>query len=229
MMKACTECARHSIKLNISRIGDKWPLHMASIERGIWSIVGLDLVGPYRFIAGPVTRANKVQKVWVLVMVCQLSSAVNFCYLQSYSTDSFIQAFANHGNQFRFPSIITADQGSQIKAATKRITRSMSIKENTEDCDEDVVKDGDNWNKMLAETAKKFKETKWHLAPTEAQSQNGCAEANIRVVKKLLRSHQRLLRGQKTIFKSLLDLQSVFCRIGVLLISRPLKMCAKMY
>jgi hypothetical protein len=51
------------------------------------------------------------------------------------------------------------------------------------------------------------------------------AESNIRIVKSLLRSHSRLLRGQKTVFKSFLDLQAVFCRITGLLNSRPLIYC----
>jgi hypothetical protein len=135
MMKSCVECSRHSIKLNISRIGDKWPLRMSSIERGIWACVSLDLFGPYRYQAGPTTCQNKVQKTWILVLVCQLSAAVNFAYLGNYSTKSFIQAFSNHGSQFRYPSVCTADQGSQIKSASKRITRSMSVQPD-DDCDE---------------------------------------------------------------------------------------------
>jgi hypothetical protein len=100
----------------------------------------------------------------------------------------------------------------------------MSLKQD-DDCDQADGVDANNWNQMLAETAKKFKQTKWHLAPVEAQSMNGKAESNIRIVKSLLRSHSRLLRGQRTVFKSFLNLQAVFCRIIGLLNSRPLIFC----
>ena len=178
MIRNCTECKRHSIKLNLVKISDKWPLRMSGMEKGLWSMVGLDLIGPYLFMAGKVTRSNKILKCWILVMVDQLTSAVHFCYMEDYSTDSFIQAFANHGNYFRFPSLITADQGSQIKSGARRINRSMIVKEEDKDFAIQSETEGASWEKMLAATMKRFKQTRFFLAPTEAQSQNGCAEGN---------------------------------------------------
>ena len=225
MLRRCVECQRHKIKLNISRISDSWPLRMTGIEKGIWSCISIDLIGPYRYQTGPTTRQNKTIKTWILVLVCQLSSAVNFAYLEDYSTKSFLQAFSNHGSLFRYPSVCTADQGSQIKSAAKRITRSMTLKHH-EDCDEEHgAVDTKGWNQMLADAAKKFKQTQWHFAPVEAQSMNGKCEGNIRIVKSLLRSHSRLLRGQRTVFGSFLTLQAVFCKIMGLMNSRPLIYC----
>jgi hypothetical protein len=104
-------------------------------------------------------------------------------------------------------------------SAARRVTRSMSVKEG--DKGSLAEEDETSWDRMLATTMRRFKETKFILAPMEAQSHNGISEGNIRIIKQLLRSHQRLLRGQKTVFKSLIDLQSIFCRISGILNSRP--------
>ena len=134
-----------------------------------------------------------MRKAWVLTLVDQLS-AVNFTFLNDYSCEAFLQAYSNHGNQFRFPSLVTADSGSQIKAAARCVTRSMSVKEGDKGSPEE--ENGSSWDRMLATTMRRFKDTKFMIVPTEGQSHNGISEGNIRIVKQLMRSHQRLLKGQ---------------------------------
>ena len=78
------------------------------------------------------------------------------------------------------------------------------IAEVSEVDDNDDKTDVCGWAKMLDSVKRKYSTTKWRFAPTEAQNFNGLTEANVKVLKQLLKSQLQIFKANKIVFKSLI-------------------------
>ena len=81
-----------------------------------------------------------------------------------------------------------------------------------------------SWAGMLDTLKEKFKPSTpvtWAIAPSSAQSFNGLAEGNVRVAKRLLCSHIRILTLENYQFQSFLHLQQSFTATKHILNNRP--------
>ena len=79
---------------------------------------------------------------------------------------------------------MTEDAGSQMKATTRQIVEVPEANANGGKIYGNVA----SWVKMLDNFKRKYKTTKWRVAPTEAQNFNRLPEANVKVLKQLLKS-----------------------------------------
>ena len=110
---------------------DKFVLRFDTPQSGLFSSIGCDIPGPYKYRYGPNTRANKLCKAWLLLICCQFTSGLNAVVMDDYSSKAFITAMETHIAQFRKPRMITCDAGSQFKSVASR-TRSHDLEQTSE-------------------------------------------------------------------------------------------------
>ena len=123
MIEACVSCKTHKARLEVTEIGNKFGLAVTRAEFGIFNAMALDILGPYRYQVGQVTRANQPRKCWILIVVCHQTSACNFEYMSSYSEQSLLEGLKSHAMNTRRPRVISFDAGRQTKSAPRRATR----------------------------------------------------------------------------------------------------------
>ena len=133
-IKQCSACQRLKAALQPREISDKFVLRFDTPQSGLFSSVGCDILGPYKYKYGANTRANKVCKAYLLLVCCQFTSALNAIVMEDYSSKSFIKALETHIAQFRKPQMISCDAGSQFRSVASR-TRSHDS-EQTNDTEE---------------------------------------------------------------------------------------------
>ena len=117
---------------------------------------------------------------------------------------SVVDALENHISLFKKPSIITVDAGSQFREMITHQKAELNPELCIDTCMVDVIQ-------------KKFKDVTMFVASTNAQHQNGKVEAQIKVIKRLLRSHFRLLKHESIRFSNMFELRFVFLSICRLL------------
>ncbi|XP_066966550.1 uncharacterized protein [Macrobrachium rosenbergii] len=78
-------------------------------------------MGPFN-----VYHDNKKSKVWVLVITCMWSRAVNLKVCSDMSTNEFLRAFQLHSFEYGVPQYCISDQGTQIVAAGNKIQSFLS-------------------------------------------------------------------------------------------------------
>jgi hypothetical protein len=179
----------------------------------------LDILG---YKSGPSTRANQPRKAWALMVVCHLTSAVNFEWLESYCTEALMAGLLAHEYNTRIPALVTGDAGSQIKSAARRITRSATA-ESSQTPDTSKSEKSGEWAKMLDTIKQKFKgQVWWYIAPPHSQSWNGQMEGNVHVAKGRLKSHLKVLNMKNFLFPSQTEMSHSFTRTKHLLNTRPL-------
>ena len=120
----CVSCKCHKAKLEVTEIGDKFGLAVTRAEFGIFAAISIDILGPYKYQTGQITRANQPRKCWIMMAVCHQTSACNFEYMSAYSEQSLLDALKSHSLNTRRPRMVSSDAGSQIKSAARRATRS---------------------------------------------------------------------------------------------------------
>ena len=64
---------------------------------------------------------RKTNKSWGVIFVCMATSAIHIELTESYSTDSFLQAFRRFICARGTPSRVVSDRGSQLVLATKEV------------------------------------------------------------------------------------------------------------
>ena len=212
----CVTCRKDKGAHYNVRICDSWPLRHSEMSFGLFDIVQVDIIGPYRYKSGPLTRSNVEKKCWALTIVCQLSGALSIQLMETYSTTSFVRALENHMWEIRPPRIITGDQGSQVKAGLSVVTRAQEAQA------AELPESGD-LSAIITSAQKKFKTIQWVLAPTESQHYNGRGEAHNKLIKRLMRSQLRMIRKQTiSLFDSIFELKKLFSKIVGLLNERPI-------
>ena len=145
------------------QISDKFILRHDSPSSGLFSSIGVDILGPYRYRVVPNTRSNKMHKARVLLICCQFTSAVNSVVMESYSSKSFLKAYDTHVVQFRKPSFITCDSGSQLKAVATR-TRSKTSQELP--ASENLENQGENFSDIFERIKLTLKGIRFFIAPS---------------------------------------------------------------
>ena len=86
----------------------------------IFSHINCDIIGHFYYATGKITRRNQAHKVWVLAIICLYSKALSLVLMADYSSTSFKAAMAQHMYRYGSPSILTADNGSQIRKSGRR-------------------------------------------------------------------------------------------------------------
>ena len=97
--------------------------------------------------------------------MCMATSAIHLELVESYSTESFLQALRRFICIRGTPSLIQSDRGTQLTAAAKEVC---------------------NWDFSEIREWCATKKLVWNFVPTGAQHQNGQAERFVGVVKKVL-------------------------------------------
>ena len=147
---------------------DKFLLRYMGPEKGAYSAINMDIIGPYVVNQLPETRGTRKLKLFVLVICCQLTAAIHMELMYDYSTQSVIDALENHVSLFKKPSIITVDAGSQFRGMITRQKAELNPELCIDTCMVDVIQ-------------KKFKDVTMFVASTNAQHQNGKVEAQIKL------------------------------------------------
>ena len=150
------------------------------------------------------------------MLVCQLTSAWSIQWMNNYGAEALIIAFNAHGCMYKFPAMVTADAGSQLKATARQISEVSG-----DDANDGTI-DTTGWVNMLSTVKRRYRATKWRIAPTEAKKFNGLTEANVKVLKQLLNSQLRIFKANSVVFKSLIEMQALFTKMVGILNSRPI-------
>ena len=212
-------CRRMRGALQVRQISDKFILRHDSLSSGLFSSIGVDILGPYRYRVGPNTRSNKMHKAWVLLICCQFTSAVNSIVMEDYSSTSFLKAYDTHVVQFHKPLFITCDSGSQLKAVATR-TRSKASQElpNSENLEDQ----GKSFSDIFDRIKSTLKGVRFFVAPSGAQFENGLVESNFRELKMILKKLTCQFGADNVRFRSSFELDRLFKKACGLLNSRPI-------
>ena len=123
--------------------------------------------------------------------------------MEDYSTKSFIKALETHIAQFRKPTLVSCDAGSQFRSISSR-TRSHDH--------EQVIGAEDEHPDIFDKVQSVLKDIKFFVASSGAQWQNGLVEGNFKQVKLVLRKLTAHFGTSNITFKSSFELQRLFKR-----------------
>ena len=159
--------------------------------------LGLDLTGPISVKS--MTNKRSTMKVWVVILLCLNTKAVNMELAPGYATDDFLLAYQSHVNVRGDPLFVHSDRGSQLVAAHTDIAEEMLKYD---------------WDAIASSTSAAG--TTWKFAPAGAQWRNGAAES---FVKKFKHSFLHLYQNTKFDFA---ELSVAVRRIANILNHRPI-------
>ena len=154
--------------------GKIFQLDNFSEGKGLFNQIQIDIIGPFNCSTTKETRITKGLKVWALVIIDMLTSAINIEIMNNYSEKALVLALSNHTTRFKSPEIVTHDAGTQIMKLAKETNK------------EDIIN----------ASRKYFKNCKFIPCPPESQWRNGKVEANIKNIKVMLRSYFGKTRKQ---------------------------------
>ena len=216
----CVYCRKMEAALQPLQISDKWILrHSEGGKEGLFSSVGMDIMGSYRFKLGSKnTRSTKLGKAWVLWITCQISSACNAVVMEDYSVSAFMTAFETHVAQTRRPVRITSDAGSQFRSIATRTRAAQKLTNESSEADAG----GMDTVSLFQEVAKKMKNIQFFVAPSSAQWSNGLAEGNFRAGKTMMKKLTTRFQQSSFVFKSGFALNTLFQKICGVLNDRPI-------
>ena len=157
----------------------------------------LDLFGPFD-IRGEVNKRVR-GKVYGLIFSCAVSRAVYLDIASDYSTPAFLMVLRRFVSLRGYPSLIISDPGSQLVAASKELR---------------AVVDGLDKNKIMEFGVNDG--LRWQFTSANAPWQNGCSEALIRSIKKMLKN----IIGEQVL--SFSELLTVMFEVGNLMNERPI-------
>ena len=132
-----------------------------------WSYTSLDLFGPYE-IKGEVNKISR-GKGFAVIFNCMLSRAIHLDTAVDYSTSAFLLVLRRFISMRGCPIKMRSDRGSQLVAANKEI--------------KGLIQDIDVGKVQEFEASHSFD---WEFSAGDAPWQNGCSEALVRSVKKIL-------------------------------------------
>ena len=115
VLKQCIVCRRfnaRTLKINQSDYKD-WRIEPSSIP---YSDLFIDHMGPFR-----VREGKEKVKVWVLILTCLFSRAINLKLCKSLSTNDFLRAFQMHTFEWGLPQRVFSDLGSSLVAGAEVI------------------------------------------------------------------------------------------------------------
>ena len=115
VLQNCIVCKRfnsRTMKINQSDYKD-WRISPSDIP---YSDIFIDHMGPFK-----VKQDNEKVKVWVLVVTCLFSRAINLKICKNLSTNEFLRAFQLHTFEWGLPQRVFSDLGSSIVAGAETI------------------------------------------------------------------------------------------------------------
>ena len=120
VLSSCITCRKlnaRTIKVNQSSYRD-FRVNPPNIP---FSYSFLDYMGPFYTKQG-----NQKMKVWILIITCMWSRAVNLKVCIDMSTKEFLRAFQLHAYEYGVPQVCITDQGTQLVAAGNKLTSFLS-------------------------------------------------------------------------------------------------------
>ena len=120
VLKSCVHCKRfngRTIKNNQSSYRD----FRLTPDNRPFSAVAIDYAGPFK-----VKINSKLEKVYVLVITCLFTRAINLKVSLNLTTREFIRSFQLHTFEYGLSRFVLSDSGSQIVAGADIITNFLS-------------------------------------------------------------------------------------------------------
>ena len=120
VIKTCVHCKRFNARTIKNNQGPYRNFRIAPNDRH-FSTVALDYAGPFR-----VKVNSEVVKVYVLVITCLFTRAVNLEISLNMTTKEFIRSFQLHTFKYGLPGFVLSDSGSNIVSAADVIRNFIS-------------------------------------------------------------------------------------------------------
>ena len=108
VVEKCLDCRRRNnrvLKLSTNDYRD----FRLNPSKTVFATVFLDNFGPFY-----VTISGKRQKVWVLIITCLFSRAINLKLVMDCTTEEFLRALELHSFEFGLPAQVHSDLGSNL-------------------------------------------------------------------------------------------------------------------
>ena len=205
-VRKCTTCRKENSQTLETFEGNKFILDNWDRSKGLYSVIGIDLIGPFKWTKNYNLRRSTPEKLFVLVIVEMITGAISFQLLADYSTSAFICGLQTHIARTTTPDLIVCDAGSQLRAAA-RISEEESLTAE---------------NDAISKAQKCFKKTTFVVAPTESQWYNGSTEVLIRESKRMLRNYFSLIKKQTFPTTAVFPLENLLTTVANLLNQRPI-------
>ncbi|KAJ0175961.1 hypothetical protein K1T71_008135 [Dendrolimus kikuchii] len=168
----------------------------------VFSHVGCDIGGP--FIVKESTRRNaRTHKAYLCLFVCFSTKAVHLEVLSDMSCECFLAAFDRFVSRRGLCSFLYSDCGTNFVAASKYLKEVFQFFNNVQNRDE-------IFNGLT------LRSVHWKFLPPGAPSMGGLWEAGIKSAK----HHLFRSIGNRTL--TFEELSTVFCKIEMIMNSRPL-------
>ena len=120
ILKDCIICRRYNrrtIQLNQSSYKDE-RLNPSNIPYGY---IYIDYLGPFEVKS----NGSKV-KIWLLILTCMWSRAINLVICHDYSVKEFLRSLQIHIFSWGLPSFIMSDLGSQITCGSNKVLQFLN-------------------------------------------------------------------------------------------------------
>ena len=128
ILKGCVVCRRHQARtiapnpmpdLPRIRVDDAPP----------FTNTGLDFLGPLYIVKRNESEENTTSKVYVCLYTCAATRAVHLELTRTLSTQEFLLSFRRFVNRRGLPSVLTSDNATTFKSASREIQRICRSKE----------------------------------------------------------------------------------------------------
>ena len=190
--KSCYDCKRLDKELATQQMA---PLPTSRLAIApVFNTTSIDLFGP--LLIKDTVKKRVTMKVWGFIANCAVTRAIHVDLTDSYSTDSILQTLRKFVTIRGYPAEIISDEGSQMKAAAKDLTK--------------------DWNWSSISNWANSNKIKWKVVPAEGQHQNGLSESLIKSVKRSIKH----VIGENILTFS--ELQLAFFEISNIVNSRPI-------
>ena len=96
-IKRCISCIKMRAEVQPYRMGAKAWVADEKFGMGIFSHINVDIIGHFFYCPqGRVTRKSAAHKVWVVVIVCLYTKAINMVLMKDYSSEAFKMSMSSH-------------------------------------------------------------------------------------------------------------------------------------
>ena len=205
--RKCMICRREQAAPLRQRMGDM-PEELQEMV-GPFKKIALDLAGPYMMKADMRRRSARRDegriKVWIVCVVCSVTSAVKLYLSRDYSEEGFMQVWSQHTSDLGKPDLVYSDRGSQLVSAAGGLDPLE---------DEDEV----DWQEVGIKTG-----VKWLFTPAQSQWRNGKCEAVVKCTKQSLRT------TFKHVDMDFFEFNTTLKEIAFILNSRPVELLLGSY
>ena len=121
-VKRCISCIKMRAEGQPYRMGSKAWVSDEKFGMGIFSHINVDIIGHFCCCPqGRITRKSAAHKVWVLVIVCLYTKALNMVLMKNYSSEAFKISMASHFCRYGAPAVLARRSGNP--RATGRLFR----------------------------------------------------------------------------------------------------------